>query len=379
MQIDDKLIYDSPTKAYTDFMEGLNMDVKHSNLTNSISDDSKKIGSSWLDSFVHSDDVSDFLAHHGIKGQKWGNRRFQYGDGSLTALGRVRYGVGAARQGAGKAAKAIGGAAKKAGHALRGKVAPTDEQLYDQYNKAKYKADRKAMKEEINELKGKKKKLKDMSDQEVIDAINRYRNEKALKALQKDAGKSRARLAIEEAGRRAAAEAIANTGKSLLINAGQKLANATDTKENKAAREKQYLKDKKEIEELKSGKKSLGDRLKEEATNAENAKKAYKNKLDLEAMAGNEDAKQKLNDFNNASKGKYEREEVPREADSYETPSTSSKSKPSSFVDVVKEHGTDTYREAVTNAKPGVDYEVVDDHIKSHSSKSILSLPPARS
>ena len=250
MQIEDKLIYDDPTKAYTDFMDGLNMDVKHSDLTNSISDDSKKIGSDWLDSFMHSDDVSDFLEHHGIKGQKWGNRRFQYGDGSLTALGRVRYGVGAARQGAGKAAKAIGGAAKKAGHALRGKVAPTDEQLYDQYNKAKYKADRKAMKEEINELKGKKKKLKDMSDQEVIDAINRYRNEKALKALQKDAGKSRARLAIEEAGRRAAAEAIAGTGKALLLNAGQKLANATDTKENKAAREKQYLKDKKEIEEL---------------------------------------------------------------------------------------------------------------------------------
>lgn len=371
MQIKDRLIYDDPTKAYTDFMEG--------RLTNSISDDSKERDSNWLDSFMHSDDVSDFLAHHGIKGQKWGNRRFQYGDGSLTALGRVRYGVGAARQGAGKAAKAVGGVAKKAGHALRGKVAPTDEQLYDQYNKAKYKADRKAMKEEINELKGKKKKLKDMSDQEVIDAINRYRNEKALKALQKDAGKSRARLAIEEAGRRAAAEAIAGTGKALLLNAGQKLANATDTKENKAAREKQYLKDKKEIEELKSGKKSLGDRLKEEATNAENAKKAYKNKLDLEAMAGNEDAKQKLNDFNNASKGKYEREEVPREADSYETPSTSSKSKPSSFVDVVKEHGTDTYREAVTDAKPGIDYEVVDDHIKSHSSKSILGLPPARS
>lgn len=31
------------------------------------------------------------LIHHGIKGQKWGIRRFQNKDGSLTAKGRVRY------------------------------------------------------------------------------------------------------------------------------------------------------------------------------------------------------------------------------------------------------------------------------------------------
>ncbi len=31
------------------------------------------------------------LAHHGIKGQKWGERRFQTKDGSLTPAGRERY------------------------------------------------------------------------------------------------------------------------------------------------------------------------------------------------------------------------------------------------------------------------------------------------
>ena len=35
-----------------------------------------------------------YLAHHGIKGQKWGVRRYQNLDGSLTALGRIHYGVG---------------------------------------------------------------------------------------------------------------------------------------------------------------------------------------------------------------------------------------------------------------------------------------------
>lgn len=34
------------------------------------------------------------LYHHGIKGQKWGIRRFQNEDGSYTEEGRKRYGIG---------------------------------------------------------------------------------------------------------------------------------------------------------------------------------------------------------------------------------------------------------------------------------------------
>lgn len=35
--------------------------------------------------------MNDFLLHHGIKGQKWGIRRYQNPDGSLTSEGMQRY------------------------------------------------------------------------------------------------------------------------------------------------------------------------------------------------------------------------------------------------------------------------------------------------
>lgn len=39
----------------------------------------------------------NYLAHHGTKGQKWGVRRFQNADGTLTDEGRRHYGYGSRR------------------------------------------------------------------------------------------------------------------------------------------------------------------------------------------------------------------------------------------------------------------------------------------
>lgn len=55
-------------------------------------------------------DDSPYLSHHGIKGQRWGLRRFQNSDGSLTDAGRKRYGI---VSGAKKAASMVGAGAKK--------------------------------------------------------------------------------------------------------------------------------------------------------------------------------------------------------------------------------------------------------------------------
>ena len=48
-----------------------------------------KTGRDVYDIAKHSDD-SDYLEHHGIKGQRWGVRRFQDESGALTGLGKQR-------------------------------------------------------------------------------------------------------------------------------------------------------------------------------------------------------------------------------------------------------------------------------------------------
>lgn len=57
------------------------------------------------------------LAHHGIKGQKWGQRRFQNEDGTWTAAGKVRYGD-------------MEGSTKGAAHRALSKVYGINEKFY---------------------------------------------------------------------------------------------------------------------------------------------------------------------------------------------------------------------------------------------------------
>lgn len=172
-----------------------------------------------------------YIAHHGIKGQKWGVRNYQNADGSLTALGRARYGVGEAR------AK-VGNAVKSVGTAIRKKVAPTNAELNAQIRKQRSKNLNKQKREElrnlkkgVNEdaaspstrtLKGQHKRFSEMSDQDIQDRIKRLKSEIELADLERTKSMGPGMRMVDAALRDAGKEALKNIASSYLTKAGNK-------------------------------------------------------------------------------------------------------------------------------------------------------------
>lgn len=107
------------------------------------------------------------IMHHGILGQKWGVRRYQNKDGSLTAAGKKRVG-----------------------------------QLKDELNKLepKKKEESSKPKTKTSESEPKKKSISEMSDNELRDRINRIDLERRYSALTAPQ-KSRGRRIVETMGK----------------------------------------------------------------------------------------------------------------------------------------------------------------------------------
>lgn len=122
--------------------------------------------------------VDNELQHHGVKGQKWGVRRFQNSDGSLTNEGRRRY-----------SSDDFKDAKKKID---KGK------EVVDGATKAKKKAVEKQHEQKI------KKDLSEMSDQELRDIVNRLNMEERYTQVMKsrglEQGKSRVDKILDYAG-----------------------------------------------------------------------------------------------------------------------------------------------------------------------------------
>lgn len=89
------------------------------------------------------------LRHSGILGMKWGKRRYQNSDGSLTPLGRSHYGVGAARK-------------------------KTAKETSEKTSKSKTTSEESATK---------KKSVSEMTNKELDEYITRLQKEKQVKEL----------------------------------------------------------------------------------------------------------------------------------------------------------------------------------------------------
>lgn len=117
---------------------------------------------------------SDYLKHHGILGMKWGIRRYQNPDGSLTAEGRERRGIGKngnPRHTPSSARKVANQRAKSLEAARAAKAAKA------QYEKDKAEALKSGNATAVMRFKG------DLTAQQLQDAINRIRNEQTLAEL----------------------------------------------------------------------------------------------------------------------------------------------------------------------------------------------------
>ena len=135
----------------------------------------------------------EILAHHGILGQKWGIRRFQNPDGSLTPAGRKR------------AKKLKNEYRLLTGKKLKGKIPKEDP---------------------------KKKSIKELNDNELSDRLKRLRNEKEARNLEKDLS-SNGKKFVRTIGSAVIAPAAIEAGKNVLTKMFTKMANdalGVDTK-----------------------------------------------------------------------------------------------------------------------------------------------------
>jgi len=141
-------------------------------------------------------DAEEFIEHHGIKGQKWGQRLYQYSDGSLTPLGRIRYGYGPKSASSSNSSKKSG-SGNQNGSQQSSKQYVAEPKL-DYSSKARYKP------------------ISEMSDQELNAYVNRLRLEQSysqLMAQQNPQKQSAAKRFVASIMNDIAAPAIKNVGK----------------------------------------------------------------------------------------------------------------------------------------------------------------------
>ena len=250
-----------------------------------------------MDEMIH-EYSSEELRHHGIKGMKWGFRRYQNKDGSLTPAGRKRYD---------KEIESL----KSEKAQLQQKHKNMNAQQRMQARKDKLKADIAAEKEYLKNS-GKKtgkndssdksseetkeaakpKTAREMSSEELNEAINHMRLQQTYNELYSQLNPEK-ESKIKKIGKKFLDDAILPAGTSVakdwLTKVGKEALgiNAKEAKSEYDKLKEQYniLKAKKDIEDLKNPKKDYGKENSELRDKLENQKLKDKEYQDLKTRS----------------------------------------------------------------------------------------------
>ena len=165
----------------------------------------------------------DYLQHHGVKGQKWGQRQYQNEDGSLTALGREHYGYGARAEYKNRIGLAKTNY-KNTKNAINTRVQKGEEKIEEKYASGQRLTQKDLARQEklYADAKREKQAAKDAYKAEKKAAKEAYKNSDEYKARQ-------------EKMKKAAIAGAAIVGTALVAYGAYKLSQANKTKAFEAA------------------------------------------------------------------------------------------------------------------------------------------------